>query len=127
MVQLDFDKLDDLVPVVAQDYKTSEVLMLAFMNKAAWEKTLATGKAWYYSRGREKLWLKGEESGNFQIVKDIFVDCDEDTILLKVEQVGGACHNGYRSCFYRKVNKGELTVNNKKIFDPKKIYGGDHE
>ena len=90
MQKLNFEKLNGLIPAVVQDFESGEVLMLAFMNQEAWEKTLETGKACYYSRSRDKLWLKGEQSGNFQNVKEIYVDCDEDTILLKVEQVGKA-------------------------------------
>ncbi len=90
MQKLNFEKLNGLIPAVVQDFESGEVLMLAFMNQEAWEKTLETGKASYYSRSRDKLWIKGEQSGNFQNVKEIYVDCDEDTILLKVEQVGKA-------------------------------------
>ena len=94
-MKLDFDKMGGLVPAIIQDAKTSKVLMLAYMNSIAWEKTLETGKAWFYSRSRDKQWMKGEESGNVQIVKEVFVDCDDDTVLLKVEQVGNAaCHKG---------------------------------
>lgn len=101
----DFNKLGGLVPVVTQEYKTGEVLMVAFMNPEAWETTLRTGMATYYSRSRKTLWIKGETSGNRQIVKEIRIDCDEDTVLLKVEQIGGAaCHTGKRSCFYRTVD-----------------------
>lgn len=110
MISLNFNKIQGLVPAIVQDFETGEVLMLAFMNQDAWEATLVTGKATYYSRSRQKLWIKGETSGNFQIVKEILVDCDEDTVLLKIEQKGGAaCHTGYRSCFYRKMEDGNLT------------------
>jgi len=126
MADINFDKLDGLVPVIVQDYKTDEVLMVAFMNKEAWEKTLSSGKACYYSRSRNKLWLKGESSGNFQIVKEIYVDCDDDTILLKVDQIGcAACHTGYNSCFYRKINpvtSEAVIIKESKIFDPEKVY-----
>ena len=119
-----FKKLNCLIPAITQDYKTGKVLMLGFMNEAAWKKTLKTGKATYFSRTRNKLWTKGEESGNIQIVKEIFVDCDEDTVLLKVKQVGNAsCHEGYESCFFRKLKDGKLKVIGKKIFDPKEVYG----
>lgn len=122
MKKLNFEKMNGLVPVVVQDIQSGDVLMLAFMNQAAWEKTLETGKACYFSRTRNKLWLKGEQSGNFQNVKEIYIDCDDDTVLLKVEQVGeAACHTGYKSCFYRKLN-GELKIIGKKIFDPEKVY-----
>jgi len=128
MVELDFEKTNGLIPVIAQDYKTNEVLMLAYMNKEAWEKTLETGKATYWSRSRNKLWLKGETSGNFQIVKEIFVDCDLDTVLLKVEQIGeAACHEGYKSCFFRKISEGDIKIIGEKIFDPKEKYGDKNE
>lgn len=123
-MRLDFSKLDGLVPVIAQDYKTNEVLMVAFMNEDAWKKTLKTKKAHYFSRSRNKLWMKGEESGNIQEIKEILVDCDEDTLLLKVNQIGNAaCHTGYRSCFYRKVDKDNLIIVSDKLFDPKEKYG----
>ena len=109
-MKLDFDKTGGLVPAIIQDAETGKVLMLAYMNSIAWEKTLETGKAWFYSRSRDKQWMKGEESGNVQIVKEVFVDCDDDTVLLKVEQVGNAaCHKGYSSCFFRKVN-GDVKI-----------------
>ena len=122
MQKLDFEKMNGLIPAIVQDFESGEVLMLAFMNQEAWEKTLETGKACYYSRSRNKLWEKGEQSGNVQNVKEIYVDCDEDTVILKVEQVGGAaCHTGYKSCFYRKLNGG-LKIIGEKIFDPEKVY-----
>jgi len=123
MICPDFNKINGLVPAIVQDYETGEVLMLAFMNQEAWEATLSTGRATYFSRSRQKLWVKGETSGNIQIVKEILVDCDEDTVLLKVEQRGGAaCHTGYRSCFYRKIENGTLSNIGKLIFDPKEAY-----
>lgn len=123
MVELDFTKGDGLVPVIAQDAETKEVLMLAYMNQQAWEETLKTGKATYWSRSRRSLWLKGETSGHVQLVKDVFIDCDNDTVLLQVKQVGeAACHTGYRSCFYRKVKDGNCVVVGEKIFDPKEVY-----
>ena len=110
------------MPAIIQDAETGKVLMLAYMNSIAWEKTLETGKAWFYSRSRDKQWMKGEESGNVQIVKEVFVDCDDDTVLLKVEQVGkAACHKGYTSCFFRKVD-GEVEIIEEKVFDPDKVY-----
>ncbi len=113
-----------LLPVIAQDFKTNEVLMLAFMNETAFEKTVETKKATYFSRSRNTLWVKGETSGNTQIVKEIRIDCDFDTILIKVEQKGGAaCHLGYRSCFFRKLEQGEFITTEKPIFDPQKVYG----
>lgn len=124
MINLNFNKIQGLVPAIVQDFETGEVLMLAFMNQDAWEATISTGKATYYSRSRQKLWIKGEISGNFQIVKEILVDCDEDTVLLKIEQKGGAaCHTGYRSCFYRKIeNDGSVKTIGKLIFDPREVY-----
>jgi len=105
MIKLDFGKLNGLIPAIVQDFKTNEVLMCAFMNEKAWENTLETGKAWYYSRLRKKLWMKGETSGNIQIVKKILIDCDKDTILLKVEQKGGiTCHTGKKTCFFQNIN-----------------------
>jgi phosphoribosyl-AMP cyclohydrolase len=119
-------KYDDkgLIPVVVQDVNDNKVLMVAFMNKESLLKTLETKKAHYYSRSRKKLWLKGEESGNIQNVKEIYFDCDSDCLLLKIEQVGGAsCHTGYRSCFYRKINfDGKIEFVEKKVFDPQKVY-----
>jgi len=122
MVDLDFSKNNGLIPVIAQDYHTGEVLMLAFMNEEAWEKTQETGIAHYYSRTRKTLWKKGGSSGHIQKVKEIFVDCDNDTLLLKVEQIGAACHKGYRSCFYRKLENGRLKIMSKKVFNPKEVY-----
>jgi len=109
MIKLDFNKMNGLIPAIAQDYKTGEVLMLAYMNKEAWEATIATKKATYWSRSRNELWVKGLTSGNIQNVKEIRIDCDEDTVLLKVEQIGGAaCHTNKRTCFYRKVENNSL-------------------
>lgn len=123
MVELDFEKGDGLIPVVAQDYETGDVLMLAYMNRDAWEKTVETGKATYWSRSRNTLWLKGETSGNVQTVREILVDCDLDTVVLKVDQQGGAaCHTGYRSCFYRKVCGGEMEIIGERVFDPEDVY-----
>lgn len=109
-----------LKPAIAQDYETGEVLMLAYMDDEALRLTRETGKAHYWSRSRGKLWRKGESSGHEQLVKDILIDCDEDTVLLKVEQIGGACHTGYRSCFYRTI-EGEIV--GKKVFNPEEKYG----
>jgi len=112
-----------LIPCVTQDYKDGRVLMVAYMNKESMEITLKEKKACYYSRSRNKLWLKGEESGNVQLVKEIFIDCDKDTILLKVEQIGNcACHEGYRSCFFRKWEDGHWKISEKKIKDPGSMY-----
>lgn len=111
-----------LIPAVMQDHKNGEVLMVAYMNKNALKKTIRTKKCHFYSRSRKKLWLKGETSGHIQRVKGIFIDCDKDCLLIKIEQVKAACHTGYRSCFYRKVAGSRLKVVGKKTFDPKKIY-----
>ena len=103
-MRIDFGKMGGIVPAIIQDWKTNDVLMLGFMNSRAWRKTLASGRVWFWSRARNRLWMKGETSGNFQIVKSAWVDCDSDTLLIKVEQKGsGACHNGGPSCFYTKV------------------------
>jgi len=123
MIELNFTKMGGLIPAVVQDHKTGEVLMLAFMNQAAWEATLATGKATYYSRTRQELWVKGKTSGNMQIVKEIRIDCDDDTVVLKVDQVGGAaCHTGHKSCFYKKVEAGSIRIVGKPIFNPEEVY-----
>ncbi len=122
---LDFEKSDGLVPAIVQDYKTGEILMLAYMNEEAWNRTLETGEAHYWSRSREQLWHKGGTSGHIQKIKEIRIDCDNDAILLKVEQVGGAaCHTGYRSCFHKRLEgDGNVSICGEKIFDPKKVYG----
>jgi phosphoribosyl-AMP cyclohydrolase len=120
----DFTK-SDLIPVIAQDHVNGDVLMLAYMNEEAYRETLATGRVCYYSRSRSKLWRKGEESGNVQEIKEIFFDCDADTLLIKVHQIGdAACHEGYRSCFFRKVNpeSEEITVIGERVFDPAEVY-----
>ena len=125
MIKLDFAKCGGLIPAIAQDYKTGEVLMLAYINEEAWQETLSTGHAVYYSRSRNKLWRKGESSGNVQLVKDIAVDCDCDTVVFKVEQIGGAaCHTGHRSCFYTHIAPdGAVSVDEDIVFDPEKVYG----
>ena len=118
-----FADTDTLLPAIAQDLVSGKVLMLAYMNRAAWQQTLATGEAVYYSRSRSRLWKKGEESGNIQKVREIYIDCDADTILLKVEQVGGAaCHEGYVSCFFRQWVNGKPKVLGERVFDPKQVY-----
>ena len=123
MIKLDFNKTGGLVPAIAQDYQTGEILMLAYMNPDAFNATLSTGKATYYSRSRQTLWVKGETSGNMQLIKEIWIDCDDDTVLLKVEQLGGAaCHTGHRSCFYKKVENGSIRITEEPIFDPRKVY-----
>ena len=125
MIELAFDKQDGLIPVIAQDYKTNEVLMLAYINRESWELTLKTGIMHYWSRSRNKLWKKGEESGNMQEVKEIRVDCDNDTLVIKVNQIGdAACHEGYRSCFFRVLEKdGTLRVDGIRVFNPADVYG----
>ncbi len=124
MIQLDFEKQGGLIPVIAQDYSTGEVLMMAYMNSEAWEKTRNSGYVHYYSRSRNSLWKKGESSGNLQKVREIRVDCDNDCVLVRIDQLGGAaCHMGYRSCFYRVVENETLKVSGQKVFDPKERYG----
>jgi phosphoribosyl-AMP cyclohydrolase len=131
MLRPDFKKCGGLVPVIAQDNSSGDVLMLAYMNEEAYDETLKSGRAVYFSRSRNKLWRKGEESGNVQNVKSIFLDCDADTILIRVEQVGeAACHEGYKSCFFRKITPISNPNNNSDgyeivgvpIFDPKNVY-----
>ncbi len=123
----DFSNGDGLLPAIAQDSETGEVLMLAWMNAESFAETLATGRACYYSRSRKRLWRKGEESGHVQDVEAVLVDCDGDTILLKVRQQGGAaCHTGYRSCFYRQITPTEPQTEPRivgvKVFDPAQVY-----
>ncbi len=124
MVKLDFSKSSDgLIPAIAQDYMTGEVLMLAYINEESWAETLKSGYATYWTRSRQKLWKKGESSGNFQEIKEILIDCDEDTVVFKINQIGGAaCHTGHRSCFYRKVEGDQIIEVGKKVFNPKDIY-----
>ena len=122
--QPDFEKCGGMVPVITQDKATGTVLMLAYMNEEAYYETLQTGRAVYYSRSRNKLWRKGEESGNVQNVFEIYLDCDADTILLKVEQIGrAACHTGYQSCFFRQITPAGVKIIGERIFDPKDVYG----
>lgn len=125
MIELDFSKsADGLIPAIAQDAESGQVLMLAYMNRESWELTLETGVATYWTRSRRKLWIKGESSGNVQKVREIYVDCDLDTVVLKVEQVGGAaCHEGYPSCFFRRVEGDKLVVAEARVFDPDTVYG----
>jgi phosphoribosyl-AMP cyclohydrolase len=121
----DFDKLE-LIPAIAQDAASGDVLMMAWMNREAYDETLRTGRVCYYSRSRKKLWRKGEESGNVQELKSVYFDCDGDTILVKVNQVGGAaCHEGYKSCFFRKIEPvtGAISVEGERVFDPAEVYG----
>lgn len=119
----DFSKGDGLVPAIAQDAKTGDVLMMAYMNAESFAETMRTGRAVYFSRSRNKLWRKGEESGNVQEVTEVLLDCDRDTLLLKVKQIGdAACHVGYRSCFYRRVTPEGLQIVGDRVFDPKQVY-----
>ena len=120
----DFSQGGGLLPAVAQDAASGEVLMVAWMNAESYAETLRTGRAVYYSRSRGRLWRKGEESGHVQTVRAIFVDCDADTILLKVDQLGPACHEGYRSCFFRQVSPAGLVVVAERLVDPATAYGG---
>ncbi len=123
MIKLDFNKTGGLVPAIVQDYQTGEILMLAYMNSDAFNATLSTGKATYFSRSRQTLWVKGETSGNVQRIKEIYIDCDDDTVLLKVQQIGNAaCHTGYRSCFHKKVENGSIRVTEEPVFDPREVY-----
>lgn len=125
MVKLDFEKSSDgLIPAIAQDYLTNEILMMAYINQEAWEYTLATNNATYYSRSRKKLWKKGETSGNVQKIKEILVDCDDDTVIFRVEQIGGvACHTGHKSCFFRKLDiNNELAEISEVLIAPEELY-----
>ena len=123
MPTLQFNKGNGLLPAIVQDFETKEVLMLAYINDLAWQKTLETGKAHYWSRSRNKLWLKGETSGHQQLIKRILVDCDEDTVVYQVEQLGGAaCHTGHRSCFFRQVSDEIFETIDKPVFNPQKVY-----
>lgn len=111
-----------LVCAVIQDHRSNQVLMQAYMNREALARTLATGKVHFYSRSRKKLWLKGEESGHIQQVRELRIDCDGDCLLILVDQAGGACHEGYRSCFFRRNQQGAWAVVDPKVFDPKQVY-----
>ncbi|MEE3330627.1 MAG: phosphoribosyl-AMP cyclohydrolase [Myxococcota bacterium] len=123
MSLLDFRKADGLVCAIAQDYETNEILMVAWMNEDALRKTLETGQAVYWTRSRQKLWHKGEESGNVQNVRELLIDCDADVVLMKVEQIGGAaCHTGRRSCFFRKIANGNVEDVGVQVFDPDEVY-----
>ncbi|RLC29817.1 MAG: phosphoribosyl-AMP cyclohydrolase [Deltaproteobacteria bacterium] len=124
MIDLDFSKQDGLLPAVVQDYASGKVLMLAYINRASWKKTLETGEAHYWSRSRQELWHKGETSGHVQKIREIYADCDSDTVLFKVEQIGGAaCHTGFETCFHRKIDRdGTITVVGERVFDPEKVY-----
>ncbi|MBN2122800.1 MAG: phosphoribosyl-AMP cyclohydrolase [Deltaproteobacteria bacterium] len=125
MMELDFAKGGGLLPAIVQDHASGRVLMLAYINEESWKRTLETGEAHFWSRSRQELWHKGGTSGHVQIVKEIYGDCDNDTVLFRVEQVGGAaCHKGYESCFHKKVDRdGTVTITGEKVFDPEKVYG----
>ncbi|HJU12467.1 MAG TPA: phosphoribosyl-AMP cyclohydrolase [Candidatus Binataceae bacterium] len=130
--ELDFDKAGGVLPVVTQDYESGRVLMVAYMNREAFAETVGTRRACYFSRSRGKLWRKGEESGNFQVVREIRVDCDADTILLRVDQQGdgAACHEGYESCFFRILDGNNWSIVDQRKVDPAKYgstYGHDHK
>ena len=122
-VELDFSKSGGLIPAIAQDWQSGEVLMLAYINEESWAETLQSGYATYYSRSRQSLWKKGESSGHLQVIHEILVDCDLDTVVFKVEQLGpGACHTGHRSCFYRRVQDGGLVETEECEFDAGEVY-----
>ncbi len=122
-VDIDFGKGGGMVPVIIQDYESGEVLMLAYMNEEAYRISIETGLAHYWSRSKNRIWKKGESSGHIQEIKEVRIDCDSDTILMKVRQVGGAaCHEGYRSCFFRRVEKNKTVIEGERIFDPSKVY-----
>ena len=123
MERLDFDKGGGLLPAVVQDSDTGEILMLAYMNEEAYRRTLESGRAWFYSRSRDKYWMKGESSGHVQEIREVRVDCDADAVVLKVRQVGGAaCHTGHRSCFYRRVEGDRWVVEGNPVFNPAEVY-----
>jgi phosphoribosyl-AMP cyclohydrolase len=124
-MELDFTKLDGLVPAVIQDAASGRVLMVGFMNEEALRRTVETGFATFYSRSRQKLWMKGESSGHRLAVKEISTDCDQDAVLVRVEALGpGVCHNGYRSCFYRRLEDGRWVESEARSYDPGAVYGG---
>lgn len=125
MFELDFEKSNGLIPAIAQDHRTNEVLMLAYISRESWAETLRSGYATYFSRSRNKLWKKGESSGNLQKVHQILVDCDKDTVIFKVDQIGGAaCHTGHRSCFYTETDGITSRELDGPLFDPDKVYNG---
>jgi len=121
----DFEKMDGLVPAIVQDANTGRVLMLGFMNKEAYEKTLLSGNVTFFSRSRNKLWTKGETSGHFLVLKDLRIDCDQDTLLAFVDAIGpGVCHEGYESCFYRSLEEGTWVIKDLPSYDKDAVYGG---
>ncbi len=123
-IELNFSKGEGLLPAIVQDAESGLILMLAYINRASWEKTLETGEAHFWSRSRQELWHKGGTSGHVQKIKEIYADCDDDTVVFKVKQVGGAaCHTGYETCFHKKVDPdGKVTIIGEKVFDPEKVY-----
>ena len=124
---LDFDKSQGLIPVIVQDYSTREILMQAYINKEAWEESIKTSRGVFFSRSRGKLWRKGESSGHYQILKEVRVDCDNDSVIFMVEQIGGAaCHTGHKSCYSRVWKEDRLIETDKPVFDPEEVYGGNH-
>jgi phosphoribosyl-AMP cyclohydrolase len=124
MIELNFSKGNGLLPAIAQDYNSGKVLMMAYINKASWERSLETGEVHYWSRSRQELWHKGGTSGHVQRIKEIYADCDDDTVLFRVEQLGGAaCHTGFETCFHKSVDRnGEVTIVGEKVFDPDMVY-----
>ncbi len=123
-MQLDFSKCDGMVPAIVQDHQDGRVLMLGFMDQAAFDKTVSTGKVTFFSRTRNKLWTKGETSGHYLLLKRLEVDCDLDTVLVHAEAAGpGVCHAGYRSCFYRTLDAGDWKVTDEQTYDPAKVFG----
>ncbi|APG26103.1 MULTISPECIES: phosphoribosyl-AMP cyclohydrolase [Syntrophotalea] len=123
MIKIDFEKMGGLVPAIIQDYQTNEVLMVAFLDEKALNLTLETGKTWFFSRSRNKYWMKGEQSGNTQEVREVFTDCDADALVIKVKQNGGAaCHTGNRSCFYVHWENGAWVEHSEPLFDPDEVY-----
>jgi phosphoribosyl-AMP cyclohydrolase len=124
---LDFEKTKGLIPVIVQDFESKEILMQAYLNKEAWEESIRTSRGVYFSRSRQKLWRKGESSGNYQILKEVRIDCDNDSVLFAVEQIGGAaCHTGHKSCYYRRWEDGNLIETDKALFNPEEVYGPGH-
>ena len=119
--QIKYDE-KGLVPAIVQDYLSNEVLMVAYMNKESLQRTLVSGKTHFWSRSRQKYWLKGEHSGHIQLVKEVFIDCDNDSLLIKVEQKVAACHKGYRSCFYRRLEEGAFEIFQEKVFEEDSVY-----
>jgi phosphoribosyl-AMP cyclohydrolase len=124
-MELDFAKAGGLVTAVVQDYGTGRVLMVGYMNEESFRKTVETGFVTFYSRSRRKLWMKGETSGHRLVVKEIATDCDRDAVLVRVEALGpGVCHEGYQSCFYRRLENGEWRVSEERAYQPDAVYGG---